>query len=81
MTPWHEEPGVARAFCIVLEALRGDVGNSVTILCDNTDATYQKDAVGVEVVAEWTGWEPRRFYGASPFDAIRKAGIEQAVSR
>lgn len=45
-----------------IEQLRADYA-SVHILCDNDDATYRSEAVAIEVSAEWTGWDPKRFYG------------------
>lgn len=78
---WFNEPNAAVAFCIALDALRSDEGNAVEVLCDNPEADSLDQQTAVEVRGEWTGWEPRRFYGATPLAAILAAGTEQARAR
>ena len=78
---WFEQPNAAVAFCIALEALRSDEGNGVTVMCDNPEAETLDRQTAVDVIAEWTDWEPRRFYGATPLDAILAAAAEQARAR
>lgn len=58
-----------------IETLRAEPGNSVTILCDNEDANYKSEQLAVEIVAEWTSWEPRRFYGESVLQCLAKAVV------
>lgn len=78
--PWYEQPNAAMAFCCALEALLGDEGNAVEVLCENPEGTGP-DNRAVEVTADWTDWKPRRFYGHTPLDAIVAAGREQARRR
>jgi hypothetical protein len=77
---WFEQPNAAVAFCIALEALLTDEGNAVEVLCENPEGTGP-DNRAVEVTADWTNWEPRRFYGHTPLDAVLAAGVEQARNR
>lgn len=60
-----------------IEMLRNDTGASVTLLCDNEDAETPEQNFAVEVCAEWTGWEARRFYGTT----LNRALSEAAMSR
>jgi hypothetical protein len=77
---WFEAPNAAVAFCIAMEALLSDEGNAVQVLCENPEGTGP-DNRAVEVTADWTGWEPRRFYGPTPLEAMLAAGAEQARKR
>jgi hypothetical protein len=79
--PWYETTEGAVAFCVALEALRSEPGNSVTILCDNEDAEVRQEQSAVEVTAHWTEWQPERYLGTTPLDAILAAGREQARHR
>lgn len=82
MQAWFEAPNAAVAFCIALEAIRaGDEGNSIEVLCDNPDADTVAEQTAVECCCDFTDWEPRRFYGATPLEAILAAGREQARRR
>lgn len=81
MTTWFEKPNAAMAFCIALDAVRDEEGAAVTVLCDNPEAETTAEQSAVEVTASWTGWEPRRFYGLTPLEAMLAAGIEQARAR
>lgn len=53
-----------------VSVLRLNEGSSVTILCDNPDGPPNN---AIEVVDEWTGWEPRRFEGSTLLGALLKA--------
>lgn len=64
-----------------IEMLRNDTGASVTLLCDNEDAETTEENFGVEVCAEWTGWEPRRFYGVTLNGALSKAALARMKGR
>ena len=59
------------AIC-VLERLVEAEGASVTILCENPEGTGP-DNHAIEVNDDWTGYQNRRFYGHSRFDALCKA--------
>lgn len=54
-----------------INVLRENEGDSVTIPCDNPD--FDGPACYVESVAEWTGWEPRRFVGETLTSALQAA--------
>lgn len=79
--PWHEQPNAAVAFCIALEALRNEEGVEVSIFADDPEADSRDRQTCVEVTAEWTDWEVRRFWGADPLAAVLAAGVEQARAR
>lgn len=81
MKPWHEEPNNCVAFCTILAALTDEEANSVDILPPNVDAEDVDHQRAVEVSADWTDYEPRRFYGRTLLDAMIKAGVEQAKHR
>ena len=80
--PWYEDANNADAFCIALEAIRnGAEGNSITIQHDNPEADSAATQSCVDVVADFTDWKERRFYGRTPLEAILAAGREQALRR
>jgi hypothetical protein len=54
----------------LIDQLRADEGNAITILCDNPEGPPNN---AVEVVADWTGWEERRFDGATLLEALQAA--------
>lgn len=53
-----------------IETLRDGPGHSVTILCNNDEATYKHEQMAVEVTAEWTDWQPLRFYGENVLQCL-----------
>lgn len=55
-----------------LNRLREDEGNSVTFICPNPDFNGEPDEA-IEVSAEWTNWEPRRFTGQSLAECLKAA--------
>ncbi len=57
----------------LIDALRAEEGDSVTILCDNPDAG---SANAVECNGYWTNWKDRRFEGKSVLEALSAAYIE-----
>jgi hypothetical protein len=78
---WLTAPNAAVAFCIALEALRDEEGASVAILCDNPDTEVNYETCAVEVVAGFTNWNTKRFYGPTPLGAILEAAKAQALAR
>jgi len=67
--PQHEcRPG--GAIWAMIEALRADEGNTVTILCDNPEGTPNS---AVECCGDWTDWQQRRFTGDTVFRALEAA--------
>jgi hypothetical protein len=56
-----------------IEQLRANQGASVTILCDNEEATYRSEQMAIEVCDDWTGWEQWRFYGETVVQCLAKA--------
>jgi len=62
----------------LIENLRAPEGHSITLLCNNPDFNGQPNCV-IEVCAEWTNWEPKRFTGDTILIALiaadRAAGI------
>ncbi len=82
MTAWFEKPNAAMAFCIALEAIRsGHEGNTVEVLCDDPEAESLDRQTAVDCSCDFTDWETRRFYGATPLDAILAAATVQAQRR
>ncbi|HCQ53588.1 hypothetical protein [Brevundimonas diminuta] len=65
----HPAPDALRA----IEMLRASEGDSVTILCNNPEATDLDDAMAVVCCGPWTDWKDRRFYGRDVSDALSKA--------
>lgn len=65
----HPAPDALRA----IEMLRASEGDSVTILCNNPEATDLDDAMAVVCCGQWTDWKDRRFYGRDVSDALSKA--------
>jgi hypothetical protein len=64
-----------------IEQLRSGIGASVTILCDNDDATYKDQSVAIEICDDWTDWKDRRFYGESVLQCLANAMIARAAYR
>ncbi len=79
---WFAKPGAALAFCIAVEAIRsGHEGNSIEVLCDNPEAESRDQQTAVDCCCDFTDWQAKRFYGATPLDAVLAAGIAQALAR
>ena len=55
----------------LIDALRADEADSVTIGCDNPD--FQGPNNYIECDGEWTQWRPRRFTGDSVLECLQKA--------
>jgi len=61
-------------FCMLLiEELRADEGNSVTILCPNPEPENREESEAVECLGEWTAWEEQRFSGATLKECLESA--------
>lgn len=56
----------------LVEALRAEEGDSVTILCDNPDFNGQPNNA-IEVCGAWTNWKEVRYDGDTLNDALLKA--------
>lgn len=63
-----------------IEQLRADHG-SVTILCDDEDASTVSEQMAVECCDDWTSWEPKRFYGETVADCLAKAAQAMGEGR
>lgn len=59
----------------LIELLRSEEGDCVTIFCDNPDFNMGANNA-VECNGFWTNWEHRRFEGESLLDALSAAMIE-----
>lgn len=59
----------------LIDLLRSQEGDSVTILCDNPDFNMGANNA-VECNGDWTGWKDQRFEGESLLDALSAAMIE-----
>ena len=69
----------ALAFVGTLNRLRANEGSSVTLCCDNPEGSGPNNAA-VEVVDEWTNWQPRRFYGSTVYAAAEAAICERQLA-
>lgn len=56
----------------LINTLRMDEGNSVTLMCDNPDFNGQPNCA-IECCGYWTGWNERRFTGETVLEALRSA--------
>jgi len=65
---WNAAEDDARPFVEMLNALRAEEGDSVTLLCDNPDFNGQPNNA-IECCGDWTNWQERRFTG----DTLRAA--------
>lgn len=65
---------------VAIETLRADEGASVTILCDDPEASSSDVAMAVECRDEWTDWQERRFYGRDVLDCLTKAVEARAAA-
>ena len=61
--------------CTAIAALVANEGASVTIFCGAADFGGSSSAIGV--TDDWTGWEPRTFYGDEVLDCLHKAMAEK----
>ena len=59
-----------------LDDLRKNEGSSVTFLSENADFNGQPNSA-IEIVDEWTGWEPKRFTGNTIYIALSRAVYER----
>ncbi len=53
----------------LIDCLRADEGDCVTILCDNPDFNGQPD-VAIECCGAWTEWQQKRFGGPTLVAAL-----------
>jgi hypothetical protein len=65
---WTVKQDETRPFVEMLNALRAEEGDSVTLLSDNPDFNGQPNNV-IECCGAWTDWQERRFGG----DTLRAA--------
>ncbi|MFN7128244.1 MAG: hypothetical protein ACK4OJ_04190 [Brevundimonas sp.] len=57
----------------LIEALRTDEGDCVTIAADDPEATDADDRMAVDCNGAWTDWNDRRFKGATVLQCLTKA--------
>jgi hypothetical protein len=60
----------------LIDVLRSDEGDSVTILCDNPDFNGQPNCA-IECCGDWTGWLHKRFAADTLLDALSMAMVER----
>lgn len=56
----------------LIDMLRRDAGHGVEVLCDNEEGNGP-DNCDVKVTADWTGYEPKWFYGQTVLAALQAA--------
>lgn len=69
---WSAQQDDERPFLVMVQALRADEGDSITLLCDNPDFNGQPNNA-VECCGAWTGWTDRRFTGDTLRGAVQAA--------
>lgn len=57
----------------LIDMLRRDEGNEVIINCQDPEESDGNKAESVEVCADWTEWNARRFYGPTMLAALQAA--------
>jgi hypothetical protein len=62
----------------MIDLLRAEEGDSVTILCDNPDFNGQPNCA-VICNGDWTGWNDRRFAADTVLDALAMAMTEKRL--
>ena len=62
----------------LIELLRADEGDSVTILCDNPDFNGQPNCA-IECCGDWTGWLHKRFAADTLLDTLSMAVTERQL--
>lgn len=60
----------------LINLLRAEEGDSVTILCDNPDFNEQPNCA-IECCGDWTGWLHKRFAANTLLDALSMAVTER----
>lgn len=60
----------------LIDVLRADEGDSVTIMCDNPDFNGQPNCA-IECCGDWTGWLHKRFAADTLLDALSMAMVER----
>lgn len=63
---------VAQECWNIVEELRAPEGSAVIILCPNPDFNGLPNQA-VEVCADWTGWQDKRFSGNTVLECLRNA--------
>lgn len=69
---WNSLQDQTRPFLEMLNALRAEEGDSITLLADNADFNGQPNNV-VECCGAWTDWQERRFGGDTLHAAVLAA--------
>lgn len=76
--PINQKEHPAAAAMRMIEELRADEGNSVTILCNNPEADTRMEQCAIECSGHWTGFNDLRFYGESVAQALAHAMLAKA---
>lgn len=76
---WKSDEDGLRSFQTMLNALRADEGDSITLLCDNPDFNGMPNNA-VECNGAWTNWKDHRFTGDSLLLAVRAAYQARTVA-
>jgi hypothetical protein len=72
---------IAEDLAKTIETLRAEEGDSITILCDDPEATTGKDRMAVECIGNWTNWRTKRYYGDSVNECLRNAAMDRDALR
>lgn len=62
----------------LIDELRADEGDSVTIMCDNPDFNGQPNCA-IECCGDWTGWLHKRFAADTLLDTLSMAATERKL--
>lgn len=76
--PINQAEHPAAAAMRMIEELRADEGNAVTILCNDPEANTTMEQCAVECCGHWTGFNDLRFYGESVTQALAHAMLAKA---
>jgi predicted DNA-binding transcriptional regulator YafY len=75
------DPASEKAVEIVrlVDELRSDEGDSVTIINDNPD--FHGPSCAIECNGEWCGWQDKRFTGDTVLDCLRNALVARSKAK
>lgn len=76
MTDQRSSAVTADEIVRLINVLRADEGDSVTILCDNPDFNGQPNCA-IICNGDWTGWVDKRFAADTVLDALSMAMVER----
>lgn len=72
---WNRGPNAFLSVGALIERLRAEEGDSVTINCSNPD--FEGPAEAVDCNGAWTAWKDKRFTGSNLLEALTAAYAER----